>query len=416
MERIKAPVVKFLRYTEQYTKTDMLYLAKGGFWLGIGQVASTGSTFILSVAFANLISPESYGLYKFVLSINSLILITTLSGMDSAVTQTVSRGFDGTMEVGFKEKMKWGVIGSIISIIIAIYYFVNGNNVLAICFGIISFFAPFTESSDIYNSLLWGKKLFNVQSKYNVINIFIILIATSSTLILTKNLYLVLTIYLLALTIPNFFFINKVKAKYIENNNVDYSAINYGKHLSLIGLLSLFVSQLDKILVFHYIGAVNLAIYSLAVAPTDQVKGLLKNLNSLAMPKFSEKTTEQIKVNVWHKVGILLIIMTLIISAYIVIVPFLFKIFFPKYIESVIYSQVISISLIFAVLSGFLTTILESQKAQKALYKFNIYTNALSIMILIPLVQVYGIWGAVISRSISRIFSFIYASYLINKS
>lgn len=416
MERIKAPVVRFLRYTEQYTKTDMLYLAKGGFWLGIGQFISTGSAFIMSVAFANLMAPESYGLYKFVLSINSLILITTLSGIDSAVTQAVSRGFEGTMNLGFKTKMRWGILGSLISAFVATYYLVQGNNLLAICFGIVSIFIPFTESSDIYNSLLWGKKLFNVQAKYNVINTIIILVTTTTTLVLTKNIYIILAIYLLALTIPNFFFINRTKKLYVKNNEVDKESIEYGKHLSIIGLLGLLASQLDKILVFHYIGATNLAIYSIAIAPTDQVKGLLKNINSLAMPKFSEKTTIEIKNGIWHKVGILALIMIFIITAYIIFVPFLFKIFFPKYIASVIYSQIISISLIFAVLAGFLATVMESQKAKMDLYKYNVYTNVINIATLFPLIHYFGIKGAIASKMIARIFSFIYSSYLIKKA
>ncbi len=416
MERLKNRSIKALRSLEKYTKTDMVYLAKGGFWLGIGQFVATGSAFLISVAFANLLSPETYGLYKFVLSINSLILITTLSGMDSAITQAVSRGFEGTMEVGFKIKMKWGFLGSMISILISIYYLAQGNITLAICFGIISIFAPFTESSDIYNSLLWGKKLFNVQAKYNAINTLIILASTTSVLFLTKNLYIVLATYLIALTVPNFFFIKSIKKTYQENKDVDPDAIKYGKHLSIIGLLSLLVSQLDKILVFHYIGATNLAIYSLAVAPTDQVKGLLKNLNSLAMPKFSEKTTEQIKKSIWHKVWLLALIMIVVITGYIILVPFLFKIFFPKYLASIIYSQIISISLIFAVLAGFLATILESQKAKSELYKYNIYTSLINIITLFPLVYFYGIWGAIISRSISRIFSLGYSSYLIKKN
>jgi len=415
MERLKNRSIEALRSLEKYTKTDMVYLAKGGFWLGIGQFIATGSAFLLSVAFANLISPESYGLYKFVLSINSLILITTLSGMDSAVTQAVSRGFDGTMEAGFKIKMKWGFLGSIISIIVAVYYLTQGNTILALCFGIISIFVPFTESSDIYNSLLWGKKLFNVQAKYNAINTLIILSSTTLALFITQNLYIVLATYLLALTLPNLFFINRTKKIYKENNEIDPDAIGYGKHLSIIGLLGLLVAQLDKILVFHYIGAVNLAIYSLAVAPTDQVKGLLKNINSLAMPKFSEKTVGQIKNSIWHKVWILSLIMIIVATGYIIFIPFLFKIFFPKYLASIIYSQVMSVSLIFAVLAGFLATVLESQKAQKELYKYNIYTNVINILVLFPLVYFYGIWGAIISRLIARIFSLGYSSYLLRK-
>lgn len=415
LKNIKEYSIKTLRSMEKYTKTDMLYVAKGGFWLGIGQFVASGSAFIMSVAFANLISPESYGLYKFVLSINSLLVITTLSGMDSAVTQAVSRGYEGTMNLGFKEKMKWGVLGSIISFGITIYYFTQGNYILTLCFGVISIFIPFTESSDIYNSLLWGKKLFNIQAKYNIINTLIVLTATTTTLLLTKNIYVILAVYLLAMTIPNFFFISKVKNFYQENNDIDKESLQYGKHLSLIGIISLVTSQIDKILIFHYIGATNLAIYSIAVAPTDQVKGLLKNLNSLAMPRFSQRSSEEIKKNIWHKVGLLTIFISLVVICYIFLLPFIFKIFFPKYLSSIVYSQILSLSLIPVVIAGFLYTVLESKKDENSIYKYNLYGNLFSLIILFPLIYFFGIRGAIASRIISRVFYFGLASKLINK-
>lgn len=415
MNDIKNRVIGLLRWSEKYAKTDMVYAAKGGFWLGLGQIVATSSAFLMSVAFANLLSPDSYGIYKFVLSINSLLLITTLSGMDSAVIQAVSRGFEGTLQVGFKEKMRWGFIGSIFSLLIGLYYFINGNNVLAISFAVISFFIPFTESGDIYNSLLWGKKLFNVQAKYNAINTLIILVGTTSTLFLTKNLYLVLAAYLITLTLPNLFFIKRTERIYQQNKDVDTEAIKYGKHLSLIGLISLVAGQIDKILIFHYIGAANLAIYSLAVAPTDQVKGLLKNLNSLALPKFSEKSPDEIRKTIWHKVWILALIMIGVVLTYIILIPILFNSFFPKYSESIIYSQILSVSLIFTVLGGFLSTVLESQKATQALYKYNLYSNILGIVIIFPLIHYYGILGAIATRTITRLFIMIFGSILVSK-
>ncbi len=415
MKNLRESSVKGLRFLERYTKTDMVYLAKGGFWLGLGQVVSTGSAFLMSVAFANLLSPETYGIYKFVLSINSLILITTLTGMDSAVTQAVSRGYEGTIDPGFKAKMKWGVIGSIISFIIAVYYYTQGNVILAISFCVVSLFVPFTESTDIYNSLLWGKKLFNIQAKYNVINVLIILIVTTATLFFTHNLCWILIAYLLSLTIPNIFFLWKSKKTYQTNDNIDPEAIKYGKHLSGINIINLILTQLDKVLVFHYLGATNLAIYSLAIAPTDQLKGLLKNLNALAMPKFSKRTSQEIKSNIWNKTSALAFGTTLIVLLYIFFAPLLYRIFFPKYLSSIPYSQVMAVSVIFGVLAGLTYTILESQKATKELYKFNVFNNSISLISLFPLIYFYGMWGAVLSRLLTRIITYIYSIYLIKK-
>lgn len=413
MNKYKNSLIGLLRWAERYTKTDMVYVVRGGFWLGLGQFVSSFSTFLISLAFANLIVPETFGIYKFVLSVNSLLLISTLSGMDSAVTQSIARGFDGTLWQGIKSKIKFGFFGLVISLLISTYYFLNDNNTLGFAFLITSFFIPLTESFDMYNSLLWGKKLFNIQAKYNIINLIIITFGLAGTLYFSKNIYLILLAYFLTLSVPNFFFYRNVNKYYVENNQTNEDTIKYGKHLSLINVIGVIASHLDKILIFHYVGPISLAIYSLATAPNDQIKGLLKNLNSLAMPKLSEKNSTEVKINLWRKVGIISFVVGIIVIIYIILSPILFSILFPKYSNSVIYSQVLSISLIPVIISGFLSTILESQKATKELYRYGVITNIFSLVTMIPLVSYFGIWGAVISRLINRSFGFGMASILV---
>ena len=65
---IKEKIYKLLRKSEKWTHTDMIYLAKGGFWLTLGQIISSVSSFALAVAFANFLPKEVYGNYKYIIS------------------------------------------------------------------------------------------------------------------------------------------------------------------------------------------------------------------------------------------------------------------------------------------------------------------------------------------------------------
>lgn len=415
MDYIKNKAIESLRWAENYTRTDMVYLAKGGFWLGIGQFVSSLSALLTSIAFANLLSPDAYGIYRYIISINALLLITTLSGMDSAVTQSVSRGYDGTLDIGVKTKMKWGVFGTLASFVIALYYFFQGNMMLALGFSITAIFVPFVESFDMYNSLLWGKKLFDIQTKYNVIKKIITLVSVTLAILLTKNIYVILVAYFISATLPNIFFYFRTEKLYKQNNNVDSESINYGKNLSIINIIGLAVAEIDKVLVFQYVGASDLAKYTLAMAPTDQIKGLMKNINALAMPKFSQKKIEDIKNNLWSKVILLGVSTALIVITYIIFAPLFFNVFFPKYLDSIIYSQVLAISLVPVVMAGFLHTILESQKASKELYQYNVYSNLLSLVVLWPLVYFFGLWGAVTAKTLNRIIPLILGITILRK-
>ena len=115
-------IYKLLRRSEKYTKTDMVYLAKGGFWLTINQIISISSAFLLSIALANLLPKEIYGQYKCIISIFSILAISTLPGMDTAVTRSIAQGNEGSFKQALKTKMKWGLLGALVSLCFAIYY------------------------------------------------------------------------------------------------------------------------------------------------------------------------------------------------------------------------------------------------------------------------------------------------------
>lgn len=416
MDRIKRGITELLRKLEKYTKTDMVYIAQGGFWLGIGQVISTGAAFITSLAFANLLAPEVFGIYKYVLSLSGMISVTTLTGMDSALSQAVARGFEGTLSSATKEKIKWGLLGSLASISVAVYYLIHGNEILAISFGIVAIFNPFSEALDIYNSFLLGKKLFSTQTLYSSIKRIISTAAIISTIFLTHNVYIILFVYFSSTLLPNILFYFRTKKLNQSNTNAEPEAIKYGKHLSAINIIGMVLGELDKILVFQLVGATNLAVYSLATAPTEQIKGLFKNVNALAFPKFAGQDIHEIKKSIYHKALVLLLSTSLVVGVYVLIAPWFFNLFFPKYLASIAYSQALAISLIAAIIAGFLYTALESQKAKAELYKYNTYSNIFNVIILVPFVFYFGIWGAVITRSFTRLFTLVLAFFLVRNT
>ena len=92
--KIKTKIYKLLRWSEKYTKTDMVYLAKGASWLTSGQIISSFAIVLLAIAFANLIPRETYGTYKYVISVVGALSIFTLPGINTAVVQAVARHND----------------------------------------------------------------------------------------------------------------------------------------------------------------------------------------------------------------------------------------------------------------------------------------------------------------------------------
>jgi O-antigen/teichoic acid export membrane protein len=416
MDKLKKTAFLWLKKSEKYTKTDMIYLAKGGSWLGFGQAVSLCIALLTSIIFANLLDPESYGIYKYIISIGALLALPTLSGMDSAITRTVAQGFEGTIYKALKEKLVYGTLTMIIGCVLSFYYFFNENSTLGISFLIISICIPFWESFDIYNSLLNGKKLFDKYTKYYALSQLFSFIAITSSLIISKNVIVIISTYFISNTIIRIIFFYKCTNEIKPNKEINMEAISYGKHLSIMDIIGTFLGQIDKILIFHLLGATQLALYTIAIAPTEQIKGSLKSLHTLALPKFSIKSKHSIKSSIFDKTLRLGILVGVIIIFYILVSPHFFNIFFPKYTDAVIYSQILSVSLIGATLCMFLYTYLESHGEQKKLYQFNIYSNILNALIIFGMIYYYGIWGAILGRVVVRFLLLLLSLILVKKS
>lgn len=400
---------------EQKFKTDVRYLLSGGFWLGMGQVFSMLGTLAVSIAFANLMSKDAYGIYKYVLSIIGTLSIASLSGIDTAIAQAIARNYEGTFIPGLRKKIIWGLGGAMIGFIIGIYYFIQANTLLGYAIIIGCLFFPFMNAFSLYNGILNGRKLFKTYSFYNVIiqllaSAFLIL-----ALFLTHNVLIVLGVYFLANTLLNLMFLTIALKRFPLNDNQDPETIPFGMHLSAMEIINTVSNQLDKILVFQFLGAAQLAIYTIAVAPTEQLKGLLKNVNFLALPKFATRTKEEIKNGINQKLINFAMLISLMVGVYIIIAPFFFRLFFPQYLESIPYSQVIAISVVTAILAAFLSTAMRAQASKRELYKFNIYSNISNIVLLFFGVYFYGLWGVIFARVINRLFLLVLSYRLIKK-
>ncbi|MBI4812395.1 oligosaccharide flippase family protein [Candidatus Falkowbacteria bacterium] len=413
-QTFKLKFYRLLRWSEKWTKTDMIYLARGGFWLNLGHVISVFLGMVLMYAFANFIDKETFGIYKYILTVTGILSITTLTGMGTALTKAVAEGKEGDFLITLKHKINWGTIGALASLILSFFYYYKDNHTLSICFLIASIFIPLMDSFSIYDSFLIGKKDFKKSAQYSI---FIKIVSTIFMLIgtiLTKNIYILILIYFSTNTALRYFSLRFTINQYKPNNETAANTINYGKHLSLINLFTVAAQYLDSMLVFNFIGSAQLAAYSIAIAIPENIKNLFKFIQPLSMPKFANQTSEDIKKDIINKMIKTGIIMIAIIIFYIFAAPLLFKIFFSKYKEAVFYSQLFSISLIYFIIALPISA-LQAKGEQTKLYQFYTTTSIFQIIILLPAAYFFGILGIITARLISRFFQIIFMIYTIKK-
>lgn len=337
----------------------------------------------------------------------AIIGITALPGMGTAIIQAIARGMEGSFKKILKTKFRWALLGSVICLILGVYFFLFKHDLgFSISFLIAAIFFPIMETSANYLSYLTGKKLFAIQVKYSTLTQIICAIATIITLFLTKKLIILILVYFLSNTVLRIFFLVRSLKKYPPNEIHDPKSINFGKHLTIMEILSTVSSQLVNILLFNFLGAAQLAIYSFIVLPIREMLYFLKDIRQLALPKLAIRTREEIKKNLLKRVGKFFIIIISIIIAYIIAAPYLYKILFPQYMESVFYSQLFSLTLLAFPLT-LLNVAFEAKMMKKQLYQINIFSSTIKIVLLLVIVPIYGILGAVIAQLLTQFFYII---------
>jgi len=414
MKKIKYIIYKLLRRSEHFTKTDMVYLASSGFWITLVNTVIGINVFITALAFANLLPREIFGEYKYALSIFSILKMFSLEAMNTAVTRSVAKGFDGAIFKGVKSKIIWGLIGMLFSFALAAYYYYANNNTFASIFIVVGGSIPLFDTFALYASYFNGKKLFATLTKYNLIVEILTTIILVTALFLTNNIIIILLAYFLPYIIIRFFALILAWRNYNFNKSFSSETISYGKHLSLMTVASTLANNLDRVLLWFSLNPVSVAIFSLAVAIPDHISSTVKGIRNIALPKISEKEETAVKNELAKKIFKATIVLIPIAIIYIFTAPLLFKILFPQYPESIFYSQLYSIIIIMSPQILFITY-LEAHAKKKEQYYITTATPIFRIISFAILIPLYGIMGGIISIIITRIFSYCLSYYLFKK-
>lgn len=390
----------------------MVYLFRGGSWLTIGQIGNSLVSFVLSIIFANFLAKEVYGTYQYVLSVVGILSVFTLSGINTAVVRSVAKGFDQTVKSAFWIKLRWGILGSLAGFALALYYAIQGNTTLAIVFFISAVILPLHDASALYSDFLLGKKQF----QRHTIRLFVTRIAFLAAIVLllqlSMNVLFIIATHLLLYTALQLFFFRSITARLGANAASDPSAESYGKHLSLMNIVGIIATNLDRLVVFYFLGSAQLAIYTFAFAPVLQIKSLLKSVESLIAPKFPARDLALIRRSLFGKIVRMGIFIFLVSLVYILIAPFFFRVFYPQYTEAIFYSQLLIFSLLFYVVI-FPQSALEAHAKIKELYILKTVIPVLRIGLLLILGLLFGIYGVIAAILIAPALRFAFATFLL---
>ncbi len=413
MQNLRNKTSNLLHQSENFLKTDTTYLAKGGFWLSLGQGVAMLSGFLISLAFANLFPKESFGNYKFILSVASILGIFTFTGLNTSIIQSTARGFGGSLRQGFRINLKWSIGIFLGGLALGIYYYINGNILLSFSFLLAGILLPITASAGLYGAYLMGKKDFKRSTFYGMARNIVPAVALIATLIISPSLPVIIAVYfVIGALVPLFLYYKTLRAYKHENKKEDPGIVLYSGHLSAMDIIGNFAHYLDKILIFHYLGAVPLAIYAFAIAPVEQLQSGKKILSTLILPKISGRSFEELQESGPRKALLLTIYALGLAFLWVILAPYFYRLLFPQYLDSVFYSQIYAFTLL-AISGTIFNETLIAHKKKKELYLHRTIVPIVQIVLFFILLPLYGLMGLVVTHVIMRSFSGLLGYYFV---
>jgi len=419
---LKTKLYFLIKKIQNYLKIDLFYLLKNEFWLMTGKIITASASFLLALAWANLIQPEIYGHWQYLLSLVEIISILALPGLGTALVQAVARGLEGSLEEVFWTKLKWGFLGSLVFLVLAGWNYFQGKVYLVFPFLFLALFLPWFRAFQIYLDFLAGRKLFSLQVRYNVlvhiVSVALMILTLFILSALSVSLGLTLSILVLIYFLPRIFFhlyfYLRIKKTISPKVSKDYQVISFGKHLTLAGFLGTLANNLDRLLLFHYLGPVQVAVYSFALILPKQISVFFKHLGALALPKFALRTKEELKKTLLKKIFYLASFISGVVLVYFFLAPYLYNWFFPQYRESIFYSRLYAFSLI-PLCFSLISVVFEAKLMKKEIYQVKIIVSFFRSLLFLVLIPHLGLLGAILSIFFARTFSALFLLFLFQR-
>ncbi len=409
---IRQKTTGLLRRSEKYFKTDMLYVAREGFWVVAGKTGTFVFSLLLLAAFSNYTSKELYGTYQYILSTVALFSTFSLPGINAALVRSVARKKEGTLRLAIKTKLKYSLLGSFFLLCISTRYILTGNPQLGIPLLIGALFFPLQRTFRIFESFWQGRKQFNVRSKYMVLSAFFSAIIMIPTIYFTESAALIVLAFCFSHSLFEGLFLN-ITLNRVKNKESDSGAMPYGKHLSLMWFLTSISLHIDRIILWSLLGPVEVAVYSFAYLPVERMKQLCP-ISLLSLPRLSEKKVKDIKPGILSKLIKLFLILIPAVILIVFISPYIYRLIFPQYPDSIPYFRVLTVLLLFIPFQ-LLTDALTSEGRKKELYIINFAVPSVKIILFLAFIPMFGAMGIIYALILSNLLNGIMNLYFFVK-
>lgn len=382
-------------------------VAKHSVTLTAGHGVNVLRSLVTGYLVVRLMPKDMYGEYQFLVSMFGTVGALTLAGLPTAVSKSIA-------QQGNDAPLRWTL---------AVYAFFCALAALSLV-GIIPFlhvwqrqelwpalllaalcFVPSNAGVHAFGGIVRGRGDFGLAFRFTLITG--VLVATCTLLMLwlypsSLLLFLCVTgIPALVSTVGALSYLSAYK-----NMRADWSVLKYGLQLTLATLPVSLSWYLDKLLVSHYFGLKQLAVFSVAIALPEQLKTWGKELLPVAFRKQAQLSdSPAVRRKLAMVSGFGMLVVGTGVLAYIGVSPWVLPLLFPLYLADMplilSINALAALSLLAMPLTLFVQ-FLEAQGRVRALTEANWVAAVVFVAALLVCVPLWGLMGAVAARGLFR--------------
>jgi O-antigen/teichoic acid export membrane protein len=121
---------------------------------------------------------------------------------------------------------------------------------------------------------------------------------------------------------------------------------SYAKHLSLMNVLGTVSGQIDKVLLFQFLGPAQVALWSFAQAPVSHLRQISKIMGGVILPKVANAELGHVRRTALPRALAIFAVSVAAFGAYWFAAPYLYAVLFPGYQDAVLASRIFALAVL----------------------------------------------------------------------
>jgi len=383
---------------------------KDTFWVVTAQITGVVIAIGINAILTRYLSKSDFGNYQLALAYVNIANFLTLPGFNQSILKGSSKNYDNIYTVTLRYRAFASLFGVMVFLCIGSFFiFFWHKQTLGILLLIGSIFFPLYPLQQ-WDALLMGKRRFGLSRSLFVFFQLLRLLFIGLSAVITRNLKIIFIMTIVAqaiYTIIGFIITSKIINRSSKDVKIEKGLIKLGIKMTFIGVFSIIAKQLERI-ILGMMDPKLLAVYHIGANIPFKIKENTKPILSVPtihwIPLTKEKNLVKIKKNWWIFIlfGSVSTLILWFLSPY--FIPFLFG---RHYIESVMITKWLSITLSFLFFQTMLLNVAVYQGEENFFMKLSIGQSILKIGLFSVLIPYFKLIGVLISIISSEVIIFV---------